>query len=138
VAPDQPQKAQNNLLYLRKDVSTGAFTHPVVYVEYGGHEFWPSAHWGFGGAPKHGGDGQYAYQTVNAPNLGEVEHPIGEIARILLRYNGYWGTYNKYNDNPPGPALHKAWNWPTIALPGSLPTFSPSKIAPLLTCDDKE
>ncbi len=109
---DQPELAQNNTLSFAIDNVTGEYSHPVVFVEYGAHEFWPSANWGAGGAPAHpGDDAQHSYQTHNIPNLGEIEHSMGDEAAILLSYNGSWGYVNTDNNPPPGPALHKTWNW---------------------------
>jgi hypothetical protein len=109
---DEPEKAQNNEVSFAKDPVTGDFSHPVVFVEYGAHEFWPSAKWGAVGAPAHDGDDpSTSYLSANIPNLGEVEHPLGDEAKLILGYNGSWGYVNSLNDPPPGPALHKAWNW---------------------------
>lgn len=33
--------SQNNVLRMMRDQATGEYAHPVVYVEHGGHEFWP-------------------------------------------------------------------------------------------------
>jgi hypothetical protein len=113
--------ARNHVLRLFKDPSTGRFTHPVVYVERGGHEFWPSSSWGFIGAQKHGGDDTaHSYLTTTPPNLGEVEHPLNEypLANEIMRYNGYWGAYSVSispwinTTPPPGPSLHYEWTWP--------------------------
>ncbi len=113
-------KARNHVLRLRADPTTGAFTHPVVFVEHGGHEFWPSPFWEIPYAQKHGGDdAENSYLTETPPNLGEVEHPLAEepLAAVILQYNGYWGTYSRTlpghtNNPPPGPALHFEWTWP--------------------------
>jgi hypothetical protein len=106
-------KAQNNILRMYKDPVTGEFTHPVVYIENGTHEFFPSPAWSYYGAPNHNGDAEH-YLTSTPPNLGEVEFPLNEdrATNIILRYNGIWGTFNNNNDPPPGPILHKNWLWP--------------------------
>ena len=103
-----------------KDPVTGGFTHPVVFVEHGGHEFWPSPFWEFYGAQKHGGDDTSdSYLTATPPNLGEVEHPLSEepFAVAITQFNGYWGTYSRAlgfsNNPPPGPPMHYAWTYPT-------------------------
>lgn len=109
---DQPELAQTNTLFMAQDPVTGTFSHPVAFVEFGSHEFWPTSHWGAEGAPAHpGDDAAHSYLTHNIPNLGEVEHPLGAEAAIILGYNGSWGYINTDNNPPPGPALHKAWNW---------------------------
>jgi len=111
IKQDEPEKAQNNevsfLLDDQKRVS-----HPIVFVEFGAHEFWPTPKWGFVGAPEHwGNDKDNSYLTQDIPNLGEIEHPMGAEAEIILWYDGSWGYVNVMNDPPPGPALHKSWNW---------------------------
>lgn len=105
--------AQNNLVRFFKDPQTGAFDHPVAYIEHGTHEFFPTENWGYYGAPNHNGN-SYHYLTATPPNLGEVEHPLNETpaANVILLYNGYWGAYGKYNDPPQGPPLHQNWLWP--------------------------
>ncbi|MFN8352907.1 MAG: hypothetical protein U0Y10_00550 [Spirosomataceae bacterium] len=105
--------AQNNLVRFFQDGQTGGFDHPVVYIEHGTHEFFPTENWDFYGAPNHNGN-SYHYLTATPPNLGEVEHPLNETpaANVILLFNGYWGTYGKYNDPPQGPPLHQNWLWP--------------------------
>jgi hypothetical protein len=100
------------------------FSHPVVYIEYGSHEFWPTASGVYrdfqlgveaGRAPPHNGlDWDHCYLTGDVPNLGEVGHPLAEVegAKIILNYNGYWGAFSRLNSPPPGPPLHTEWTWP--------------------------
>ena len=113
----------NQILQLYRDPDTGEFIHPVVYVEHGGHEFWPSKNWRFYGAQEHNGDDtEDSYLTATPPNLGEVENPLTETpdAPVILRFNGFWGTYSREghgpafpsNSPPPGPPLHSEWTWP--------------------------
>jgi hypothetical protein len=58
------------------------------------------------------------YLSKGVPNLGEVEHPLSDEARVILRYNGRWGAYRGHaadtagTDTPPGPQLHWQWVWP--------------------------
>ena len=115
-------RSRNNLLRMHAetlpDGLPGAFTHPVVYIEYGGHASWPSEFWDYFGAPKHDGD-SHTYLTALPPNLGEVEHPLSDDAQVILQFNGYWGRYagpgvgeGFKNDNSPGAALHWSWLWP--------------------------
>lgn len=111
------QKAQNNILRLYHASGETGFTHPVVYVEYGTHEFYPSQHWDYYAAPKHTGDSPHSYLTSTPPNLGEVGHPLKETAAasIILHYNGYWGAYSRKNAPPPGPVLHQSkWTQPVV------------------------
>jgi hypothetical protein len=106
--------AQNSILRLYRENGENDFTHPVVYVEYGTHEFFPSEYWSEDYAPKHTGDDTDSYFTETPPNLGEVQHPLSETeaAPIILKYNGYWGRCGCHNDPPHGPTLHGQWTWP--------------------------
>jgi hypothetical protein len=115
---DEVAKAQNNLVRFFKDPQTREFSHPVVYIENGSHEFYPSENWTYYGSPNHNGK-SYHYLTSTPPNLGEIDYPLHETdeADVVLWFNGYWGAYGNYNDPPPGPVLHK--NWTTIPLKGS-------------------
>ena len=111
------EKARNHILSMFKDPLSGQFDHPVVFVEHGGHEFWPSPAWEFFGAQKHGGDDtKDSYLATTPPNLGEVEHPLNEVpvAAAVVQFNGYWGTYSTGvgNNPPPGPPLHSEWTYP--------------------------
>ncbi len=111
---DQPHivnEVQNNLLRLRRDGTSGRFEHPVVYLERGSHEGFPSEYWCYPQAPKHNGTG-YSFLCGAPMNLGEVLAPANDIARVILRYNGKWGAYSNNNANPHGPALHTEWTWP--------------------------
>jgi hypothetical protein len=104
---------QNNVLRLFQDPVSNRFTHPVVYIEHGTHEFFPSPDWNYYAAPNHNGN-SFNFLTNTPPNLGEVEHPLSQDVAMLviLRFNGYWGTYCKANCSPPGPPLHANWAWP--------------------------
>jgi len=107
--------AQNNVVQLAADSYAGPYTHPVVYVEHGGHEFWPTAAWSYQDASAHSGnDKQHTYTAATPPNLGEVEHPLSETpyAEVIMRYNGLWGAFSRKNSPPQGPALHGSWTWP--------------------------
>ena len=96
-----------------RDSVIGEFSHPVVYIENGGHEFYPTEDWNFYLAPSHNGK-SHNFLTNTPPNLGEVEATLEETAAagIILKFNGYWGTWSRKNSPPPGPALHKNWTWP--------------------------
>jgi hypothetical protein len=120
---DEPQKAQNNQLSLAQDPTTNKFTHPVVFVEAGSHEFWPSSKWGAQYAPSHAGNDSFNhYIAQNIPNLGEIEHPLSQDAQTILWYNGFWGNWNKSNDVSPGPQFHASWNWFVPNRPTLLPS----------------
>ena len=122
---DEPEKAQNNQLSFAADPTSGEFAHPVVFVEAGSHEFWPSAKWGAQFAPSHAGNDPYNhYIAKHIPNLGEIEHPLSGDAQIIMEYNGYWGYWNHDNAVSPGPTFHAAWNW---FVPGR-PVVSTSEV----------
>jgi hypothetical protein len=107
--------SQNNVLRMMRDSATGQYTHPVVYIEHGGHEFWPTERWSYQDSPSHNGnETAHSYLAAPPPNLGEVERPLSEAAGavIILQYNGRWGAYSRQNDPPQGPALHNGWTWP--------------------------
>lgn len=115
--------ARNHVLRLYRDPASGAYTHPVVFIEHGGHEFWPSPYWSFPAVQKHTGDDDQPYLTEVPPNLGEVENPLDEdpAAPMILQFNGYWGTFSKAlpgifsNNPPPGPPLHYQWTYPVTS-----------------------
>lgn len=122
---DEPQKAQNNQLSMAQDPTSNEYSHPVVFVEAGSHEFWPSPKWGAQYAPSHAGNDPLAhYIAQNIPNLGEIEHPLYPDAETIVWYNGYWGNWNKSNDVSPGPVFHASWNWFTP----NRPSVSPSQV----------
>jgi hypothetical protein len=106
------------------------YKHVVVYIEQGAHEFWPGA-WGH--ASKSAGpltlnlnphDGTGPNYVVPAParvlNMGEVGHPLTRAGKVILPFNGFWGSTNTKEliefgptrRSPVGPALHCSWRWP--------------------------
>lgn len=116
-APASSHMNENMLRLFKSDEPSDDFLHPVVYIENGTHEFWPSEFGFFEAMPKHGGDG-FRYLTATPPNLGEVEHPRTSLAGVIMRYNGRWGAFSRTfgtfdTSPPPGPALHLEWHWPT-------------------------
>ncbi|HZM76934.1 MAG TPA: hypothetical protein VFC19_14460 [Candidatus Limnocylindrales bacterium] len=110
--------SDNAVRMFRTDEPGALFLHPVVFVERGAHEFWPTENGSIIGAPKHNGVGRYRYLVGTVPNLGEVDHPLDTRARVILHYNGLWGAYSRsvpgiIDTTPPqGPALHTGWVWP--------------------------
>jgi hypothetical protein len=139
--------AQNNTLQLAQDPlfsASGARTikplykHPVVYVEWGGHEFWPTSGWSIAAASKHNGLGKYSYfgdapvdvtylpvfsSTTGAQNLPSPL-PNADVTLVTL-FAGFWGAPQSHNGPPQGPPLHCEWYWdpswePTTA--GNTPT----------------
>lgn len=114
---DTDQGQNDNIIRFTGD----GFTHPVVYLEHGSHEFYPSENWRYGAnkggkryfTPNHNGDDPESYLAGTPPNLGEVGFPLPDspAASIILHYNGIWGCYEYYNSNPPGPTLHYEWTY---------------------------
>lgn len=97
--------AQNNAV--RFFGENGEFTHPVVYIENGGHASWPTEHWNWPFVNHHQGN-SHSYLVATPPNLGEIGSPNPECpaAKYILQFNGHWGAYN---DGPEGPPLK--WSW---------------------------
>src|SRR5258706_2886265 len=108
------KNAQNNVVQLAMDSVTKRYVHPVVYVEWGGHEFWPTSGWSFAYTSKHSGDG-YNYFAAPPPNVGEIGQPMPGVSAAILvtSFAGYWGYYGWENQNKPpqGPPLHSQWSW---------------------------
>jgi len=132
IGPDkavQVANAQNNTVQLanmatflrvgKDPPSVGIihYSHPVVYVEWGGHEFWPTPAWGYTGAAKHNGIGQYSYFGTAPIDLTVDSGPVPDEARLVTTFLGYWGA--KGGSGPPqGPILHCQWYWdPVITDP---------------------
>jgi hypothetical protein len=108
--------AQNNTVIFHADLDNPSQQnpeHPEVFVERGSHEFWPTANWSAELAPNHtGNDTAHTYLPKNIPNLGEIEHPNGELGTLVVNYLGLWGaTADSENNSSPGPTLHTSWNW---------------------------
>jgi hypothetical protein len=108
------KNAQNNVVQLARADNNSPYVHPVVYAEWGGHEFWPSRAWSLEFVSKHGGDG-YQYLATSVPNVGEIAAPMPGVvqADTVTGFSGYWGYYGWENHNKPpqGPPLHKQWQW---------------------------
>lgn len=128
VAPDKATEeanAQNNILQLAAQTLPGAsvsYQHPVVYAEWGGHEFWPSPGWSYEGASKHNGTGQYSYFGSSPTDLTiditvdlDRFDPMASVGghpdvALVTTFAGYWGE--KGGGGPPqGPPLHTQWYW---------------------------
>ncbi|MEO6719496.1 MAG: hypothetical protein ABIN67_03980 [Ferruginibacter sp.] len=115
VKSDDFDQTQNNIVRFKQDPATLKYTHPIVYIEYGTHEFYPSEYWKYSQAPNHDGTGTREYFCAVPPNLGEVEHllPEYEGADIIMHFNGSWGAFSSQNNDPgPGPSLHAQWMYP--------------------------
>lgn len=116
IKSDDFDQTQNNIVYFKQDPNSPTqFTHPIVYIEFGSHEFYPSSFWKYLQARNHDGTGGFQYFCAVPPNLGEVEHPLLEYegANIVMQFNGFWGAYSSMNNEPgPGPSLHAQWTYP--------------------------
>jgi hypothetical protein len=95
-----------------------SYRHPVVYVEWGGHEFWPTDAWAIYAASKHNGTGKYSYfgdspvditASPNGTNPPTVPSQA-DIALVTL-FAGFWGAPQSYNGPPQGPPLHCEFYW---------------------------
>ncbi|MBB6187542.1 hypothetical protein [Rhodanobacter sp. MP7CTX1] len=107
---------------------TVSYQHPVVYVEWGGHEFWPTADWAYYGANKHNGSGQYSY-FGSAPTDLVIDHQVSirgvtnlitppDVA-LVTTFAGYWGASGG-GGPPQGPPLHTHWYWDYGSTPQPL------------------
>jgi hypothetical protein len=110
-------------------VDAAGYKHVTVYIERGGHEFWPGA-WGhaerkagpltFHLNPHNGEGTSYLVPDVKTRpfNLGEVDKPMTDTANLVLSFNGHWGCTNdsslgdSVRTSPVGPAAHCSWKWP--------------------------
>jgi hypothetical protein len=110
--PRYPFEFQNNTVRFFRE---GHDLHVVVYPERDAHEFWPTEKGSWPTANEHNGKGR-SYLVGYVPgkmNLGEIKNPLSDEAKIILRYNGFWGCYHhRTNDPPPGPTLHCQWTFP--------------------------
>jgi len=89
-------RANDNTLRMYRDPDSGEFSHPIVYIERGAHEFWPTekghVNTIIGGiayhSTSHDGDG-VSFLTNTPINLGEVEHPLstqGDTPLVLMGF----------------------------------------------------
>ena len=112
--PRYPYEFQNNTIRFFMENND---LHVVIYLERDAHEFWPTENGSFVGANEHNGKGR-SYLVAYVPgkmNLGEIKNPLSDEAKIILRYNGYWGCYHHIGKDfrpPPGPTLHCQWTFP--------------------------
>jgi hypothetical protein len=104
-----------------------SYRHPVVYVEWGGHEFWPTDAWTIYAASKHNGTGRYSYFgnspvdiTVNANNTNPPMVPSQTDIALVTLFAGFWGGPQSYNGPPQGPGLHCEFYWDPAATNPSL------------------
>jgi hypothetical protein len=95
-----------------QDQVTEQFTHPVVFIEVGAHEPWPTPNLRYAIQPNHdGNDWEHCFLTKNIPNLGEVEHPMKwPGAKEIVSFSGNWGANF---GGARGPCTHTQWTWPS-------------------------
>ena len=93
--------AQNNLV--RFYCENGECTHPVVYIEHGGHASWQTQYGWWPGVDNHNGN-SYSYLVAAPANLDEIGYPnlYCPGADLVLYFNGHWGAYG---DGPEGPTV---------------------------------
>jgi hypothetical protein len=92
--------------------------HPVVYVEWGGHEFWPTSAWDYNGAAKHNGIGQYPYFGTPLVDLTVDSGTVPDEVRLVTTFLGFWSA-NGGSEPPQGPILHCQWYWDPVSYPAS-------------------
>jgi hypothetical protein len=118
------QAAQNNIVQLAQDPGSKLYIHPVVYVEWGGHEFFPTSDWDYTLASAHNGAGKYNYIASGVPSIGEIgqPNPPSNQANLITNFAGYWGFYGPGSQNgpPQGPPLHKQWMWDPNNMPANI------------------
>jgi hypothetical protein len=115
---DRDGRASQTILRFRQDPSTGEYTHPIVYVEPGGHGMYPGEGYRCQvrtfpiplRTPASNGR-SYSFLTKNIPNLGEADSPASDEAAIILLFNGRWGNGGE-DASPRGPSLTWPWHWP--------------------------
>lgn len=102
--------AQNNLA--RFNCNEDGCTHPVVYIEHGGHASWPTEHWSWPGVLNHDGNSPHAYLVATPPNIGEIGKPRAGClgCKLVVGYNGHWGACG--DDPPSGPPMKSTWGKP--------------------------
>jgi hypothetical protein len=95
-----------------------SYRHPVVYVEWGGHEFWPTDAWTIYAASKHDGTGKYSYfgdspvDITASPNIAVPPTvPAQADVALVTLFSGYWGAPQSDNGPPVGPPLHCEYYW---------------------------
>jgi hypothetical protein len=142
---DNLMAAQDNVLQLASQpvvdnhggVSTPVFAlehfqHPVVYVEWGGHEFWPTSGWQIYGASKHNGLGRYAYFASAPKDVVPAGTPTSDVT-LVTTFSGYWGAPQSHNGPPQGPPLHTQWYWDPAITSANLLQVIESATATLRT-----
>jgi hypothetical protein len=87
---------------LAQDPVSRQYTHPVVYVEQGSHEFWPNETGALTAAPQHNGNG-FSFLPDNYPVLDTSDNSPDHFFLFL---NG------KFGSDPHSIMLHRTWFWP--------------------------
>jgi hypothetical protein len=87
-------------------------THPVAFIEHGGHASWPTEDWFWPGVLNHDGNSSHQYLVATPVNLGEVSQPNPDCptCALVVGFNGHWGACGA--DPPSGPPLKGSWGKP--------------------------
>jgi len=101
--PEYHSPCNPAIVYLAKDPVSSRYEHPVVYVEWGAHEFWPAPCGSVTTAPNHNGDGLSFLPDV-VQVLGTLDAPES-VHLPFIYYNG------KLGDDPQALLLHRTWYW---------------------------
>jgi hypothetical protein len=136
--PNPPEFFSNQAAYTNNAaefyIDPHHYKHVVVYIEAGAHETWPGA-WGHASIdigidqialnPHKGNGTNYLVPDIQDRllNMGEVEHALTRAGRLILPYDGLWGSTNDnqvgywgpVRQSPVGPAFHCSWRWPDRA-----------------------
>jgi hypothetical protein len=110
IGPAGIGRAQNNLVRFFCDAQ--GCTHPVAYIEYGGHAMWPTEHWAWPWVYNHNGSSEHAYLVETPSNLGEIGAPNETClsCKLVVGFNGNWGACG--SDPPGGPPTKGSWGQP--------------------------
>jgi len=109
-----PAPYQNNAVRFYR--APDGTMHPLVYLQKGSHDFWPTPFGSLEGElPDHSGTGISYLNDLSKRhiNLGELLHPLTNTEDpqgIIVRYSGIWGK-NPFRAmrRSYGPALQCAW-----------------------------
>lgn len=98
-------KRHSNALTWYRDPYANDWTHPVIYIEHGSHEFYPYPWGGYYLAQAHDGDtvlpndgvthGEpFQFLTYTPPNVGEAGSALPDApdAKFITHFNGFYGV----------------------------------------------
>lgn len=110
--PDLVDNCMNNTIIFAQDMVSKRFTHPVVYIENGGHEPWPTKDgWYIGVANHNGDDMAHAFLTSPPPTWAKWSIRLMPLAHLKFYGSTAIGEPGKkepnlrlYTGNGPGHA----------------------------------